>query len=252
VKADASLYIQCHRAGLPGTEDPRIAKAVRAAEKDPALQGDLARQRAMDERNVAAVEQIALPQAFLVKLAAGPEKTSRSLSGKGALMQPIILAVCIGALTLLGWGGVTLWNRAHYFAGKDSCLRMVEMNDEMTGQEMEPKKATTGSLNDWFFDKYGFEDYYLPPGFENFHSVLARQFKQDYLPIAQVAIEEHNMVFYSFKAEDFGVSLPDDQWRVFTDGEWVAAIQKHDEECFMVAFKGTSGDMRKFLKSIKQ
>ena len=249
--AEAALYLQCHRAGLPGTEDPRIAKAVRAAEKDPTLQAALARQRAMDERNVASVEQIALPQALLARLAAAPEKPSRPLSGKGVLMQPVVLAIVIGALVLLGWAAVTLWNRAHYFTGKDSCIRMVEINDEMTGMEMEPKKALAGALNDWFFDKYGFEDFYLPPGFENYHSALARLYKQDNQPIAQVAIEENHMVFYSFKAEDFGMSLPNDEWHIFTDGEWVAAVQQHDEECFMVAFKGTTGAMDTFLNSTK-
>ncbi len=249
---EAAFLVQCHCAGLPGTEDPRIAKAVRAAEKDPTLQGELARQRAFDERHLAAVEQLMLPQAFLGKLAAGQATGARTLSGKAALLQPVVLAIVIGALVLLGWGGATLWNRAHSFPGKDNVMRIVEVNDEMTGMEMEPKKAPAGALNDWFFDKYGFEDYYLPAGFENYQAVGARLFKQDEEPIAQVAIEEHNMIFFSFKAEDFGVTLPaNDEWHVFKDGEWVAAVQQHDEECFMVTFRGSTADMEGFLNAKK-
>jgi len=56
--------MQCRCAGLPGTEDPRIVKAVRAAEKDPVLQAELARQLEFDQRNLAALEQVTLPQAF--------------------------------------------------------------------------------------------------------------------------------------------------------------------------------------------
>ena len=244
---EAAVLMQCHCAGLPGTEDPRIVKAVRVAEKDAVLQGELAKQREMDGRNLAAVEQVMLPQAVLTRLA-GQAPCAPALSGKAALMQPVVLAILIGALVLLGWGGVTLWNRAHSFPGKDSAVRMVEVNDEMTGMEMEPKKGPAGALNDWFFDKYGFEDYFVPAGFENYQTLGARLFKQDGEPVAQVAVEENNMVFYSFRAEDFGVALPvPDEWHVFKDGEWVAALQQHDDECFMVAFRGSAGDMEEFL-----
>ena len=248
---DTAILVQCHCAGLPGTEDPRIAKAVRAAEKEPALQAELERQRAFDERNLAALEQVMLPPALMGRIAAGQAAGAPALSGKTALLQPVVLAIVIGAVVLLGWGGVTLWNRAHSFPGKDSVIRMVEVNDEMTGMEMEPKKEPAGALNDWFFDKYGFEDYFLPAGFENYQTAGARLFKQDGEPVAQVLIEEHNMVFFSFKAEDFGVNLPNDEWHVFKDGEWVAAVQQHDEECFLVAFRGSSADMEEFLKTKK-
>ena len=248
---EAAILMQCHRPGLPGTEDPRVAKAVRTAEKDPVLQEQLARQRAFDQRHLAALEAVMLPQALLGQLAAGHATGTRPLSGKGALLQPVVLAIAIGAAVLLGWGGVTLWNRAQDFSGKDSAMRMVEVNDEMTGMEMEPKKTTAAALNDWFFDKYGFEDYYLPSGFENYQTVGARLFKQDDEPVAQVAIEENNMIFYSFKAEDFGVQLPNDQWHVFKDGDWVAAMVQHDDECFLVAFRGSRGDMEQLLKSKK-
>ena len=249
---EIATLMQCHCAGLPGTEDPRIAKAVRAAEKDPTLQAELTRQRAFDERFLAELEQIAMPQALLERLAAGEEASERHFSGKGALLQPVVLAIVIGALVLLGWGGVTLWNRAHTFPGKESAIRMVEINDEMTGMDMEPKKEAAGALNDWFFDKYGFEDFYLPPGFESYQAAGARVFKQDGQPVAQLAIEDHKMVFYSFKAEDFGVQLPaNNEWHTFTDGDWVAAVIQKDEECFMVAFRGSSGDMADFLKDKK-
>ena len=248
---DPGILMQCHCAGLPGTEDPRIAKAVRAAEKDPALQGELARQRAFDERNLAALEQVMLPPVLLGRISADQSPGVRVLSGKAALLQPVVLAIVIGAAVLLGWGGVTLWNRAHSFPGKDSVMRMVEVNDEMTGMEMQPKKQPAGALDDWFFDKYGFEDYYLPAGFEKYQAAGARLFKQDGEPVAQVAVDDHNMVFFSFKAEDFGVNLPKDEWHRFTDGDWVAAVQQHDEECFMVAFRGTMADMDDFLRAKK-
>jgi hypothetical protein len=248
---EAGILMRCHCPGLPGTEDPRISKAVKAAEKDPALQGELARQRALDERQLNAVEQVMLPPALLAKLDAAHTEGARKMSGKAVLLQPVGVAILIGAATLLGWGGVSLWNHEHSFPGEDNVMRMVDENDETTAMEMEPKKETAGALNDWFFDKYGFEDYFLPAGFENYQTAGARLFKQDDEPVAQVAIPDHDMVFFSFKAEDFGLNLPNDEWRIFKDGPWIAAVQQHDDESFMVTFRGSRQEMEDLLKAKK-
>ena len=247
---EAAILMQCHCPGLPGTEDPRITKAVRMAEKDPALQGDLARQRAADERRIAEIRQIAPPGPLVEKIAEAHAAGERPLAGKGALLQPVVLAIVIGALVLLGWAGWTLWDRSQSFPGKDSVMRMVEVNDdEATPAQMELKKEPAGALEDWFFDK-GFEDYFLPAGFEKYEAAGARLFKQDGEPVAQVAIADPGMVFYSFKADDFGVTLPaNDEWRLFKDGDWIAAVQRHGEDCFMVAFRGSWGEMEAFLKA---
>jgi len=246
----ALLLLQCHCPGLPGTEDPRIVKAVRVAEKDPELQPALERQRAFDQRILTALGQVMLPQTFLGSLAGAAG--SRPRRGKGTLLQPVVLAIAIGAAVLVGWGAYTVWNRASSFPGKDVAIRIVEVNDDTTVMEMEPKKDAAGALNDWFFSKYGFDGYYLPPGFENYQAAGARLFRQDGSPVAQVAIEEHNMVFFSFKADDFGVNLGgNDQWHIFTDGDWVAALQQHDDACFMVSFRGSWDDMDDFLKTKK-
>jgi hypothetical protein len=250
--AEAGILVQCQCPGLPGPEDPRITKAVRAAKKDRTLRADIERMRAFDGRHLAAIEQIALPPAFLTKLAAAHAAGPRRPSGKAVLFHPIGLAIVIGALVLLGWGGLTFWDHEHSFTGKDNVMRIVEVNDQMTGMELEPKKEPAGELGDWFFDKYAFEDYYVPPGFENYQTLGARLFRQDDEPVAQVAVDQNNMIFFCFKAQDFGVALPaDDQWRVFRDGDWVAAIQQHEEECFMVTFRGSTGDMDQFLNSRK-
>jgi hypothetical protein len=244
---EAAVFMQCHCAGLPGTEDPRIVKAVRAAEKDRALQAELARQRAFDERNLTAIEQVTLPASFIGKLKEG-HAAVRPLSGRKALMQPVVVAIAIGAAVLVGWAGVSVWNRAHTFPGKDEAMQMVEVNDQMTGMEMEPKKDPAAALNDWFFDKYGFESYFVPASFGDYQAVGARLFKQEGGSVAQVAIANPNMVFFSFKADDFGVSLPNDEWHIFTDGLWAAAIQQHEDEAFIVTFRGSAEDMDAFLK----
>lgn len=245
---DSAIFVQCHCAGLPGTEDPRVAKAVRAAGKDIGQKAALARQQAFDARQLSAIEQVMLPPALLARLAATPAPGARPLSGKAALLQPVVIAIAIGAAVLIGWAGVSLWNRAHTFPGKDNVIRMVEMIDGMNGTEMLPKNDTAANLKDWFLVKYGLDDYFVPAGFENYQAAGARLFKQDEEPVAQVAIPDHNMIFFSFKAADFGVTLPNDEWHTFKDGPWVAAVQQHDDECFMVTFRGSSGDMDSLLQ----
>jgi hypothetical protein len=249
---EASILMRCHCPGLPGTVDPRIAKALKAAAKDPALQPDLDRQQSLDERNLTALEQVVIPQPLLEKLVAGHAAGAKKLGGKAFFLQPIGMTIIIGAFVLIGWGGLALWNHAHAFPGKDSVARMVDVNEDMTGMELEPKKDTAGALNDWFFNKYGFEDYFVPDGFKDYQAAGARLFKQDDEPVAQVAIPDHNMVFFSFKAEDFGVNLPNDQWQIFTEGNWVAAVQQHDEECFMVTFRGSQEEMQALLNQASQ
>lgn len=245
--------MQCHLPGLPGVEEARIAKAVRTAANEPELKDELDRQRTLDEENVAALEAVGLPPALLARLAAAVPAETKPFSGKNSLRQPVILAILIGALVMLGWGGYAFWNRENSFPGKDDVLRMVEVNDEMSDTAMEPKTGKVGALDDWFFSKFGFEDFYVPPGFGDYQAVLARLFKQDGMPVAQVAVEDHSMIFYSFKAEDFGVKVePNDTWRIFQDGEWVAALQQHEEECFMVAFRGTKAEMEGFLSRNKK
>ena len=236
---EAALLAQCHREGLPGVEEARIAKAVRTVEKEAGFKEELEQQRKLDADHLAALEEVALPPALLARIAAAVPAETKPFSGKNALRQPVIQAILIGALVLLSWGGYTLWNREHSFPGKDDVMRMVEVNDEMSDTAMEPKSSKVGALDDWFFSKYGFEDFYVPAGFTDYEAALARLFKQDGMPVAQVAVEDHHMIFYSFKADDFGVQVqPNGAWRIFDDGEWIAAVQQHDEECFMVAFRG--------------
>ena len=131
-------------------------------------------------------------------------------------------------------------------------MRLVEINDAMSGMELEPKSAQLGNLEDWLFSKYGFEDFYVPPALDGFKTVGARVFKQDGDPVAQFAVEQNNMICYMFHADDLGVHLdPQDKWRVFVDDDWVAALQQHDDSCFMIAFRGTRAEMEKFLATLR-
>jgi hypothetical protein len=79
-------------------------------------------------------------------------------------------------------------------------------------------------------------------------AIGSRIFKQDGQNIAQIAIEENSMLFFIFRAGDFSVKLaPPERWHVFQQEEWVVALRPEQENVFMIAFKGSKGDMNALL-----
>lgn len=244
----AELLIRCHRPATRGA-DARIQKAVKAAGKNPELKARLETQMKFDEQCVSAIGAIELPAGLAERLGAAEQRPPFDL--KAAMRQPPFLAVVIALFVLAVWGVIYGWNRLQSFPGKDSAARLVEVNDEMTGMELEPKVAELGRLEDWFFSKYGFEHFYVPASVASLKTVGARVFKQDGVPVAQIAVERDNMICYAFHAEDLGVKIePENQWRIFVDDEWAAAIQQHEDKCFMIAFRGKRAAMREFLTSL--
>jgi hypothetical protein len=246
--------MRCHRPGEVPGEDARVQKAARAAARDETLKKKLAAQIALDERCARLVNSIALPLALVEKLAALPEpEETHRFHWRAGLKQPPILAACIAFAVMIGWGIYFAVNHFDEFPGKEKVEQMVALNDEMSGMEMEIKSAPVGNLEDWLFSRYKFESFYVPPQFVGYKTVGCRVFKQvNGLPVAQLAIEEHNMLFYMFSAKDFGVKIaPADQWKLFKEEDWVAAIQQHEGSCFMVAFRGSKQQMREFLAAAR-
>ena len=243
------LFMRCHRPWFGGEDDPRIAKAVRAADRDATLKTQLAAQLALDERCVREVAGIALPPGLPLRLAALPEQAEEGgLDYKNLARQPAFIAIAIAIVVFLGLGIYAAMMHMQSFPGKDDVERMVEINDTTSGSDFHIKSAEIGNLEDWMFSNYGFEDFYVPQQFANFKTVGCRVFKQDGLPVAQFAMDQHDMLFYMFKADNFGVKVePADHWRIFTDDAWVAAVRQHGESCFMVAFRGARRDMEQVI-----
>ena len=138
------------------------------------------------------------------------------------------------------------------FPGKDAAQRMIDMTEEMTGIELEPKIAEAGSLEDWFFSN-GYENFRMLPEFAHMKTVGCRVFRQDGYPVAQIAIENHNSLFYIFHADDFDVKLdPPERWKYFQQGEWTVAIRGDADTCFMVAFRGKRAEMKDFIAGLSK
>lgn len=250
----AGIFIPLHRPGRDGAKDSRVAKALRFAERETPLRDALARQIELDSDALAAIRAIALPESVRQRLGEiHARPAGKHLDWRAALRQPAFLAVVLAVL-VLGWLFVReAVSRMQNFPGRDSVERMVEINDVLTGTEFELVATAAGSLGDWFVLK-GLDRYDVPAEFAAFKAVACRVYRQDGFPVAQIAIQkdaDNQMLFYVFRAGDFGVKLDEHHWRIFTEGEWVAAVRGHGQNVFMVAFKGDDGDMEKFLASTK-
>lgn len=250
----AEVFMRCYRSGALAGEDPRVQKAARTAERDETLKKKLAAQMELDERCARLVNSIPLPPALVEKLVALPEPPERrGFHWRAGLKQPPILAACIAFAVMIVWGIYFAIAQINEFPGKDKVRQMVAINNEMTGMEMEIKSALVGNLEDWLFTRYKFESFYVPPQFANYKTVGCRVFRQDKgMPIAQLAIEEPAVLFYMFNARDFNVKItPADQWKVFKEEDWIAAVQQHGGVCFMVAFRGSKQQMEDFLATVR-
>lgn len=241
--------MRCHRPWLAAGEDPRIARAVRAAERDAVLKEAYARQAALDDAMMREIAAVPLPEDLAARLDAMPERSEHhGMDFRAMMRQPVAIAIAIALVVFLGWGIFAALTRMDSFPGKEDVERMIEGNDTASATDFRLKTAEVGNLADWMFSNFGFENFYVPPELAACKTAGCRVFRQDTLPVAEYAIADHDMIFYMFKADDFGVKVkPAGQWRLFTDEGWVAAVQQHEESCFMVAFRGTKRDMERFL-----
>jgi len=97
----------------------------------------------------------------------------------------------------------------------------------------------------------GYDNFRVPPGFENFAVVGVRSFKVENEVIAQAAVlqDENTIFFYSFPTQPFGISVnPEKSWRITEADRSVLAIREEDGTGFMIAFRGTKADMETLLE----
>jgi len=245
----AQSILKCYRPGKPGALDPQFQKALRIAEGVPEMKATLDAQVEFDDRQVGAIKTIAPGEDFLNKIDGTLEHLQKGFQWS-ALKQPPFLAGLIAILVVIG---VLIYFGLDYmenFPGKDSAERMIDMTEEMTGIELEPKVAEAGDLEDWFFSK-GYENFRMLPELAHMKTAGARVFRQEGCPVAQIAIENHSLLLYIFHSDDFGVQIdPPERWRYFQQGRWAVAIRSQADTVFMVAFRGKTAEMKEFIAGL--
>lgn len=171
-------------------------------------------------------------------------------SSRVSIRNPATLAVALGFLLLIG---VLTW----HFLGQagvfpDEAIKIATDGSAARPDQFDPVEEKAGQLQDWFMLK-GFDNFRVPPGFENFDVIGVRIFKSDNEPIAQAAVAENTMFFYSFASQELGIDIrPEKSWRVTQANSIAIAIREERGVCFMVSFRGTTEEMEKFLRKTGQ
>jgi hypothetical protein len=246
---DAAALLALHRPGRP--PEGRVQKAIKLAEKDKTLAAQLATQIDFDQRLVSVLNSICPPENLRQKLReAGARGAAEKPKLRTHVLNPAVLTAALGVLLILGFVAWTVMERMEKFEGRDSAERMLTTTSKMTGVELDPVQTTTGGMEDWFYMR-GFEGYAVPPQIAALPVVGSRVFRLDGHAIAQLTVDRHDSWLYVFRASDFGVEMPEDQpWRLMEHEGWAAALRRHADTCWMLAFHGTKSEMREFLAGL--
>ncbi len=228
--------------------EPAIEKAARALDRDPELRRRVDEQVEFDTQVGRAIRAIAPPEGLRQKLGGtnGSKVKGRPFAGM------LVFAVIFGLSIIAGLLVLFEVDRRQRFPGSEAVARMVGTAKSMSGLELEQVSNKAGQLGDWFYMR-GFESFALPPELADAPAVGSRLFRQDGNSIAQVVVDWHQSVVYVFRADEFGVDLPQNEdWRVLKYDDWAAAVRKRGPMCTLITFRGKKNEMREFLKTIEK
>ena len=247
----AETLFRCYRPGKP--PEGRTQKAIKFAQQDPELQQKLQEQIKFDEEIMEVIHYIRPPDNLRQKLddlTAQPREEKTRLRRR--IINPAVLTALLGVLVLMGVVGFLVKERMEKFPGRESVEGLLGTAAKMSGAELEPVSTTTDQLGDWLYMR-GYEGYEVPPEVAALPVVGSRVFRYDGRTVAQAAIDQHAMLLYQFHASHFGVDLPQNgDWLVLSRDEWVGAVRQRGDHCFLVAFRGSKGEMRDLLKSLSK
>lgn len=247
---EAEPFLSLHREGRRAAG--RVQKALRYAAGHDTLRLKLDEQSAFDGQIVRAIHSIRPPENLRKKLREVSATTGAPARKCSPLLCTATFAVVCGILVIVGFAVWTVMEKMEKFPGRENVDRMLEATSRMSGVELEPMTATSGTLGDWFYMR-GFEGYTLPPEFGALPVLGSRVLRIDERPIAQLAVDRQNSILYVFRASDFGVEIPETvTWRMLGHEDWSAGIRRNGGLCYMVAMRGSKQDLQELLQSLKK
>ena len=245
----ARQILLCRRPSGADDAETSMKRAMAVAARDGALSAELRRQTDFDRTCSQDLEAIPFDansraeideaaRAFLARRGAG-----RTQIGKHAAF-----AVGVGFLLVIGLLVWMFLGRAGTFP--EEAVKIAATGAKATPNQFDPVEEKAGALQDWFALK-GFDNFRIPPEFAPFDVVGVRIFNVDNESIAQVAVPQNTMYFYSFPAQPFGISVvPEGSWRITESDRLVTAIREEKGMCFLVSFRGSKSDMKGLLEKV--
>ena len=243
----AEEYLPCFRPGAPSSD--RIAKAAQIAGADATLRERLEEQVTFDTQILEVLRDVEPPNNLRQQIHAHTSTPPPRIRHNVA--HPAILGAIASVVLCLGFLGYMRLQDMQEFPGQDNAAQMVSSLAHMSGAEFEPVQGPVGSLADWFYMR-GFDDFALPPDLKGLTALGARTFKVNGNTVSQAALDQHATILNVFRAADFGVRLETDEWEIFEEQDWAAAIRHNGELCTLLAFRGTAQEMTVFLRDLNK
>ncbi len=256
----ARQLLRLYRPGGEDDGDREFRAAFKTAGKSAEVEAAFQRQIAFDCVAADRLESV-IPEVGAEQLEGCREKFAvRRRRARFSIHDPAMLAVGFSTLVLVGLLVWVLLTRIGGFAGMDEAATLARTGDAAGAEEYDPLTAKAGTLDDWFLLQ-GFEGFKVPPGFEDFDVVGVRLFHHEAEPIAAVAVPiadlpDGRAFFYMFDSRPLGIMPePEETWRMIDYGspgaERVLAVRAKGGMTFMIASKGTRGDMERFLSAVE-
>lgn len=236
--------------------DRRLREAVQQASVDPALREVFAQQTEFDGRLVSLVQGVPLPASFEAEVQTGVRRATRPEGGswRGLFRQPAAWAVGLAFLFLAGWVAQAYYEHLQGFAGDDNVRTMIEYSRKGPHSDhFQPLVTECKLLGDTLFLQYGLEDYTVPSPFTHVQTTGYRVFSRNEHLVAQIKVDEKDMNFLVFRADQHGVAIdPPNRWK-FVDGDgWTAAVAVRQKIGFAAVYKGDPADARAYFNETRK
>ncbi len=249
------LRLACCRPDAADLGDRRLREALLRMAADPKLQETFAVQTDFDGPMAALVQHLPLPAGFDAEVAAGRRRAAqpRGFSWRSLLWQPAAWAVGLAFLFLLAWAGVAVYQHFTGFAGDDTVRQIIEYSRTgANSTHLEPLHTECGRLGDTLFLQYGLEDYAVPTLFDRDLATGYRVFAKNEKFVAQVQVNDHDMTFLVFRADQQNVNIqPPGRWKFLHGDDWSAAVQMHGQIGFVAICHGGEAALRTFMAEAK-
>lgn len=251
-----TVLLACCRPDGSDQGDRRVREAVQLAARDPALHEAWTRQSEFDSRLAPLVQNLLLPLSFDAEVQAGVRRATRPRGGNwsGLFRQPAAWAVLLAFLFLAGWGAEAYYEHTQGFSGDDNVRAIVEYSRKGPhADHIQPLQTECSLLGDTLFLQYGLEDYAVPAPFTHFEANGYRVFAKNEHLVAQIKVDEKDLTFLVFRADQQKVSIfPPNRWKYLDGDGWTAAVAVRQKIGFAAVYKGDASAARAYFEQTKK
>ncbi len=249
IKQIKSLLLVCPPTGNDGG-DPRLKKALQAAQKDPELRAAWDTQVKFDRRVADGLRAIAPPPSLMAAATNVESHLSHRTVPTMSLRDPAILSVVIAFVLLVGLGIWLVFGKMSSFPGASETWEIVSMGDSAPADRLEPITLKLDVLDDWFAMK-GMDQFWAPTELGNLDVVGARLFYFADIPVAMGVGDQPLVSFYAFNGTRLGISVPTDgKWKLVTRDRKAIAVTGQGDMVFVIEIDGDRTDLQRILHQL--